>query len=71
MRYGACHTVRIALYMFTRVLQVNMCFLHVQTRQTNLSLFKSGPTAQVARSAAHMSVRTSKLLDVKDKCMLV
>ncbi len=33
--------------------------------------FKSGPTSQVASSAAHMSVRASKLRDVKDKRILV
>ncbi len=35
------------------------------------SVLTSGPTPQVASSAAHMYVRASKLRDVKDKCMLV
>ncbi len=33
---GPYRTVHVALYMFTHVLQVNMCFLYVQTRRMQI-----------------------------------
>ncbi len=33
---GPDRTVRIALHMFTHVLQVNMCFLYVRTRHIQI-----------------------------------
>ncbi len=39
--------------------------------QLMFHVFTSGPTPQVASSAAHMYVQASNLLDVKDECMYV
>ncbi len=50
------------------LISVQNCLVSNQSDQK--ILFTSGPTPQVASSAARMYIRASKLCDVKDKCML-
>ncbi len=55
---GPYRAVHITLYMFTHVLQVNMCFLYVQTRRKQILLRKPyANVVHVIKNAVHTKMQ--------------